>query len=137
MRTALIIEDDEFAMNVLSAGLKRCGFAVVRAWDAIRAREICREAKQALYLIVCDVKLPDLSGPAVMLETVQLQPSAPILFTSGTPLPGWSTGDLERLGELERRTRCVFLPKPFRISALVEAVHAALCGRNRRPLVAA
>jgi len=119
-------------MNVFAAGLKRCGFAVLKAWDAIRAREVCREARQALDLIVCDVKLPDLSGPAVMLETVELQPAAPILFTSGTPLDGWSAGDLENLAALQRRKHCVFLPKPFRISALVEAVHAALCGQTGR-----
>ena len=126
MRTALVIEDDEFAMKVFIAVLRRCGFRIARAANGIRAVEVCRRIRGALDLIICDVMLPGSSGPAVMMQASEVAPATPILFTSGTPLQGWSERDAEYLQALRSKTNCEFLPKPFRASRLVEAIQGLL-----------
>jgi CheY-like chemotaxis protein len=132
MRTALIIEDDEFAMKVFTAVLRRCGFHIVRAANGLRGLEICRKIRGALDLIICDVMLPGDSGPATMMEATEVVPETPILFTSGTPVQGWTQRDVEYLHALRSKIKCDFLAKPFHASRLVEAVQALL-GRSDRP----
>ncbi len=136
MRTTLIIEDDQFAMRVFAATLRRCGFEIARAANGVRALELCRKIRGAVDLIVCDVMLPGDSGPAVMMQLAEMLPATPILFTSGTPVEGWSEGDLQCFHALRKRTVCGFLSKPFRVSRLIEAVDALLGGPKLQGLAA-
>jgi DNA-binding response OmpR family regulator len=133
MRTALVIEDEEIAMRVFNAALRRAGFDVLQAGSGDEAFEACRAFDGQLEIIVCDVRLPRRSGTTVALELALLVPGVPILFTSGTPLEAWAAtefADLERLAQLSKYD---FLQKPFHISTLDSKISNLVSGIHQTP----
>jgi CheY-like chemotaxis protein len=146
MRTALVLEDDEFSMRVFDQVLRRKGLLTVPAHSGAEALTVARKRGWRFDLIVCDVRLPDATRTRVAVELSAAQPGVPILFSSGTPLEGWTVQELSDLALLPSGMFS-FLPKPFRAQDLISKVDELLEGSNagwrppnspaRQPYVAA
>ena len=69
-------------------------------------------------LVVSDVVMPTMDGPAMVREMRKKRPALPVLFMSGYAE--------EQLRQSINIDDVAFLPKPFSVAQLAEAVSAAL-----------
>ena len=76
------------------------------------------EGGQAFDLLVSDVMMPGLDGPATAREARRLRPDVPVLFMSG-----YAEEQLRKNIDLPN---VAFLPKPFSVQQLAEAVKGVL-----------
>jgi PAS domain S-box-containing protein len=111
--TVLLVEDEDSVRAIISAVLRRRGYNVVEAPGARVACEIFAQ-RSDIDLLLTDVVMPDMNGPALAQRLIGLRPELRVLFISGyadmlTP-PG---GDNPNVG---------FLSKPFQASALTARV---------------
>ena len=93
------------------------GFRVVAASTAAEARAFTRT--QTPDLIISDVMMPELEGPALITELKRDGVACPVLFTSGDPSFRVVDDSLQVPG-------ATFLPKPFSSRELIEAVYETL-----------
>jgi DNA-binding response OmpR family regulator len=56
----LIVDDDDFALNVLSSTLSRMGYTAVEAQDGQQAMEILRRGE--IRLVITDWDMPNMNG---------------------------------------------------------------------------
>ena len=115
--TILIIDDEPSILHVMETWLKHAGLAVHAASTAADARAFTKT--QTPTLIVSDVMMPELEGPALVKELKAAGVSCPVLFTSGDPSFRVVDDSLQVPG-------ATFLPKPFSSRELIDAVFETL-----------
>lgn len=115
--TVLIIDDEPSILHVMEAWLKTAGFNVVAANTAGEARAFT--GRQTPDLIISDVMMPELEGPALVTELKKGGVACPVLFTSGDPSFRVVDDSLQVPG-------ATFLPKPFSSRELIDAVFETL-----------
>jgi two-component system cell cycle sensor histidine kinase/response regulator CckA len=102
---------------VAERALDRQGYDVVTARDGEEALEIIADQSD-FDLILSDVVMPGMDGPAMAEEMRRSLPDIPILFMSGYAE--------EQLRESINIAQVHFLPKPFSVQQLGEAVRNIL-----------
>lgn len=115
--TILIIDDEPSILHVMEAWLTGAGFRVVAANTAADARAFTKS--QTPDLILSDVMMPELEGPALITELKKAGVACPVLFTSGDPSFRVVDDSLQVPG-------ATFLPKPFSSRELIDAVFETL-----------
>ena len=115
--TILIIDDEPSILHFMETWLKHAGFAVHAADTAQQARAFTKT--QTPTLIVSDVMMPELEGPALVKELKAAGVDCPVLFTSGDPSFRVVDDSLQVPG-------ATFLPKPFSSRELIDAVFETL-----------
>jgi PAS domain S-box-containing protein len=113
----LLVEDEEGVRRVARRTLEMHGYQVVEAPDGERAVEIAR-TNPSLGLLLTDVMMPGMVGPAVAAAVRAIIPGLPVLFMSG------HAEELAR-GELLDPS-VFFLAKPFTPARLAEKVREVL-----------
>ena len=118
----LLVEDEDAVRVIVSAVLRRSGYRVVEAASPRAAYETFERHGCDIDLLVSDVVMPEMSGPALAQRLVGLRPELRILFISGysditTPIDADSPN-------------VSFLRKPFQASALVARVQEMLARPN-------
>ena len=78
-RTILLIDDDELSRAVLGLYLADAGYQVMEAEDGTAALNCVRRHGTAISLVLCDLQMPGLHGPALLAA---MRP----LLTAGTPV---------------------------------------------------
>lgn len=115
--TVLVIDDEPNILAVMAAWLDKAGFAVQTASSAARAIELT--TRTVPDLIISDVMMPDLEGPALVTQLKSAGVACPVLFTSGDPSFRVVDDSLQVPG-------ATFLPKPFSSREFVDAVYETL-----------
>jgi len=115
--TVLLVEDEDAVRVIISAVLRRHGYRVLEASDPLRACEIF-EAHSHIDLLLTDVVMPAMNGPALAQRLIGIRPQLRVLFISGY------ADLLMPLGA--DNPNVSFLGKPFRASVLTERVRAML-----------
>ncbi len=64
-KTVLIIEDDNFLQGLEAKKLKKEGYEVLTASNAVEAFKVL-DAKQKIHLILLDILLPDVDGFGIL-----------------------------------------------------------------------
>lgn len=113
----LLVEDDAFIRMDTAEILQDLGYEVIEAESGERGVEILAAA--AIDIIVADVGLPGMSGPAFAAKARAAFPSVGIVFATGN----------SSLPEAARFTGSVLLTKPFSSTALDKAVKTAALQR--------
>jgi len=122
-KTVLLAEDDPEVRAVLVRILGRLGHRVLTAEGGQDALALAEQHDGSIALLVTDVLMPGLGGPAVFERLRVRWPELPVLFVSGH-----SAG--ERIpGE---DPRVAFLEKPFSPDDLRAKVGKLLAGRATR-----
>lgn len=116
--TLLLVEDDEQVRRLVCRALARCGYEVLVAGDSDQALAIAREHDGPIHLVVSDVVLPGIRGPALVTRIREIRPGARALFVSGYV-------EEELLGGV-RDSGITLLQKPFQTEELLAAVREEL-----------
>lgn len=115
----LVIDDEAAILDVMARTLRRKGYQVDTASDGTVA--LARLYRMNYDLILCDVRMPELSGPDLYRQVQQKDPlmAGRIIFTTGDILSPATRQFLEETG-------APHLAKPFELEQLVEKVRQAL-----------
>ncbi|MCA1749197.1 MAG: ATP-binding protein, partial [Parasphingopyxis sp.] len=114
----LVVEDEDMVRTVAERALTRQGYEVTVARDGEEGLEIVERAETAFDLILSDVVMPGMDGPAMGVKVREILPDVPILFMSG-----YAEEQLRKSIDIEQ---VHFLPKPFSVQQLAEAVQSIL-----------
>lgn len=112
--TILIVEDEDPVRMFARRALENKGYNVMEADSGEAALEILKEIDTRLDLLITDVVMPNMDGPALVTEARKDRPDLPVIFISGY------AEDMVRK-DLEAE-EFQFLPKPFTLKALAETV---------------
>lgn len=113
----LIVEDEPMVRAVAERALERQGYTVETASDGEEALALFAEGKN-YDLIVSDVVMPNMDGPTMARALRTQRPDMRILFMSGYAE--------EQLRASINLDKVAFLPKPFSVQQIAEAVRSAL-----------
>ena len=119
----LLVEDEDTVRAVAERALVRQGYEVTTASDGEDGLEALGRAISAgeeFDLVLSDVVMPSMDGPAMAREIRVLRPELPVLFMSG-----YAEEQLRRSIALDNVN---FLPKPFSVQQLAEAVRRTMAG---------
>src|SRR3546814_4151916 len=120
--TILLVEDEATVRAVAERALVRKGYRVVTAANGVEALERLAE-EDHIDLLISDVVMPEMDGPTLVAKTREERPDLPIVFMSG-----YAEEQLRRSLSVPGYA---FLPKPFSVQQLGEAVRDALA-RDRK-----
>lgn len=115
--TILLVEDEDMVRAVAERALTRHGYEVVTATNGEEGLEILKD-RTDIDMLVSDVVMPMMDGPTLGRHARELFPKMPLLFMSG-----YAEEQLRRSISLENVN---FLPKPFSVQQLAEAVRNTL-----------
>ncbi len=113
----LIVEDEDMVRAVAERALVRQGYVVETARDGEEGLALFAEGKK-YDLIVSDVVMPNMDGPAMARQLRSQYGSINILFMSGYAE--------EQLRQSINLDNVFFLPKPFSVQQIAEAVREAM-----------
>jgi PAS domain S-box-containing protein len=116
--TVLVVEDQAEVRQLMVETLTSAGFRVLGAAGGAEAVAVATGHAGPLPLLVTDVIMPEMNGPALAQRLAALRPELRVLFVSGY------TAQLPVLDVLGSKSR--FLAKPFAPAALVTTVRTML-----------
>jgi CheY-like chemotaxis protein len=110
----LVIEDEPALATAVAEGLTDSGFVVTRAADGEEG--LARLREQTFDVIVCDLRMPRLDGPAFYRAIAANSPALArrVIFVTGDVAGTEAERFLDESG-------CRWLPKPFRLADLLRA----------------
>jgi two-component system cell cycle sensor histidine kinase/response regulator CckA len=109
----LLVEDEDMVRAVAERALTRQGYTVVTAADGEEGLAVMREDPE-FDLVVTDVVMPTMDGPAMARAIREIAPDMPVLFMSG-----YAESQLRDEIDIERMH---FIPKPFSVAQIVAKV---------------
>jgi len=118
--TILLVEDEPMVRTVAERALTRHGYKVLTANNGEEALEIVDRGDE-IALLISDVVMPLMDGPTMVREARKTRPDLPILFMSG-----YAEEQLRKSIDI---ANVAFLPKPFSVQELAEAVRKALADK--------
>jgi CheY-like chemotaxis protein len=117
--TILVVEDEEAVRYLACRVLRENGYRVLEAGDPATALRIAKEQAQPVDLLVSDVVMPGMSGPALAERLIAGWPDLKVLYISG-----YAEEAIERQGVLPAGG--ALLEKPFTAEQLADRVCQAL-----------
>ena len=106
--------------TVAERALTRHGYKVLTANNGEEALEKLARDEEQIALVISDVVMPLMDGPTMVREARKTHPQVPILFMSG-----YAEEQLRKSIDI---ANVAFLPKPFSVQELAEAVRRVLDG---------
>ncbi len=119
--TILLVEDDELVRVLARDVLRGQGYTVIEARDGADAMGVAMEHRGPIHLMITDVVMPIMGGQEAAISLAPLHGDMKVLYMSG-----YSDDAIVRHGVLSPGTH--FLPKPFRVDALLRKVRDVLDG---------
>lgn len=115
--TVLLVEDEDMVRSVAERALARHGYDVITATNGEEGLLVLKD-RPDIDLLVSDVVMPMMDGPALGRHARALFPGMPIIFMSGYAE--------EQLRQSIALDNVEFLPKPFSFQKLAEVVRNAI-----------
>jgi CheY-like chemotaxis protein len=119
VKTALLIEDDEFVLKLLERVIGRLGYSVLLAHDGREAVELARTFKGDIDLALLDLGMPELGGAEAYPLLTKAQPAMKVIVCSGYELDEPAQAILDAGAS-------AFIQKPFQVSVLEAEINQAL-----------
>lgn len=118
-QTVLVVDDEQFIVELIADILEDEGFAVDRAYDGIQAERAI--AMSPPDLVIADVMMPRMDGLSLLRLIRERSDDTPVLLMSAVREP--LDADIP------------FLAKPFDVADLIDKVQG-LMDRNGSPVTA-
>ena len=115
--TVLIVEDEEAVRLIISAVLRRQGYTVIETSSPVKALELFERHIEEIDLLLTDVVMPVMNGPALAQRLVAIRPALRVLFISG--YTGLVSPEIHN-------PNVGFLSKPFQTAVLAARVREIL-----------
>ena len=115
----LLVEDEEAVRRGGKRMLETRGYTVHEAGSGIEALDIMEELGGAVDIVVSDVVMPEMDGPTLLRELRKSYPDLKFIFVSGYAEDAFARN-------LPAEAKFGFLPKPFSLKQLAEAVREML-----------
>jgi DNA-binding NtrC family response regulator len=113
----VLVVDDQDAVRAAVAGmLSARGFDTVMAGSGSEALE--RLKSEYFDVMVCDVRMPGMSGLEILSEALMVERGLPVLMLT-------AANDLETARDAMERGAMDYLTKPIEMDDLAQAVHSA------------
>ncbi len=113
--TILLVEDEEAVRAFGARALASRGYTVLEASSGLHALEVVDEVGGEIDLIVSDVVMPEMDGPTMFGELRKRGVKCKVIFVSGYAEDAFAKN-------LPAGEDFGFLPKPFSLKQLIEAV---------------
>jgi two-component system cell cycle sensor histidine kinase/response regulator CckA len=123
----LLVEDDSLVRSFSQRALREQGYQVIDTENAEAALELFKTLTPLPALLITDVILPGLHGPALAEVLRQQIPNLPVLFCSG-----YSEQLMSETGHLAPGAS--LLQKPYDAHTLVSRVKEILSKKNTRKI---
>jgi two-component system cell cycle sensor histidine kinase/response regulator CckA len=119
--TVLLVEDEDPVRLFAARALRGKGYTVLEARSGDAALELLTAEAPEIDLMVTDVMMPGIDGPTLIREVRKTRPGLPVVCVSG-----YSEDALrQRIADADS---VAFLPKPFSLKQLAQAVKVAAAG---------
>lgn len=119
--SVLLVEDEEQVRRVVLGALRRAGYQVLEARNALEALAMGEDLQTKIDLLLTDVVMPQLSGPELAKRLLARRPELRVLCMSG-----YTDDAVLRHGIL--RSEMAFLQKPLTPDTLLGKVREVLDG---------
>jgi two-component system cell cycle sensor histidine kinase/response regulator CckA len=114
--TILLVEDEDAVRNFGARALRSRGYTVIEAQSGLDALSQLEDHDlDDIDLVVSDVVMPEMDGPSLLRELRSRKPEIRVIFVSGYAEEAFRKN-------LPEGQQFDFLPKPFGLKQLVEAV---------------
>lgn len=122
-RSLLVVDDDVEVVDFLRESLTERGYAVTACTSPAEA--LARVHREVFDLVIADVEMPEMRGPELCAAILTERPQQLVLLIT-------AFGSIEMAVATVRAGACDFVPKPFKIEALVFAIERAFRDRTMR-----
>ena len=117
--TVLLVEDEDQVRDVARGILLRHGYTVLDARNAGEALLLCEQHEGRIDLLLSDVVMPKMSGPALAKRLTRERPEMKVLCMSG-----YTDDAAVRHGVIE--AELAYLQKPLTVDSLTRKVRSVL-----------
>jgi CheY-like chemotaxis protein len=129
MARILIVDDDNAVRTTITLLLERAGHSVVAARDG--SSGLAQFETGEFDLLFLDIFMPGMDGIETMRLVHQQRPRVPIIVISGNPILSDSGQMPDFLTMATKLGAVCSLQKPFKPTALIEAVNNSLGAAKR------
>jgi len=120
--TVLVVEDQDSVRALIVSTLMRAGYQVSAAASGAEALQLASSSSMPLHILLTDVVMPGMTGPALAEQLRRTWPNLRVLFTSGTL-------DHEKLTFLNE-LGTAFIQKPFLPQTLTRSLRDLLDNKS-------
>ena len=117
--TILVIDVEASICEIARQTLEAFGYTVLVAADGSEALALFADQRNRIDVVLTDMMMPVMNGPALIRAIQQLEPGIRIIGTSGV-------ADSSLVGESRREGMLKFLPKPYTAPALLKELQDVL-----------
>jgi two-component system cell cycle sensor histidine kinase/response regulator CckA len=121
--TVMLVEDEDPVRIFGARALRNKGYKVLEAKSGEAALELMGSTDETIDLLITDVVMPNMDGPALIREVREIHPDMKVIFISGY------TEDAFRQ-RLDSDSEIHFLPKPFSLKQLAGKVKEVISGET-------
>ncbi|WP_051293081.1 hybrid sensor histidine kinase/response regulator [Citrifermentans bremense] len=112
--TLLLVDDEEAVRCIASEMLQQLGFDLLTASDGRTAIELF-SANPGIGVVLLDLTMPQMDGERCLVELQKIRPDVKVVMSSGYT-------EYEVTQKLRGKQLAGFIQKPYKLSALVEAL---------------
>jgi CheY-like chemotaxis protein len=123
-RTVLVIDDEDYMLEVVRDCLAAQGHATFLAQSGAEGIELLRTHGDRIDLVILDLSMPGLGGVETLRRLREADPEVSVVLSSGF-------AEEEAVAQLRGMTLSGFLQKPYRMKDLVQAVDSVPFRRSR------
>ncbi len=113
----LVVDDEDYIRELVRHALENVGYEVNEAADGKTAQSMLRQ--HPYNVIITDLRLPGLTGEAILEEARALFPETVVIIMTGF-------GNIQSTVDAMRRGAYDYIPKPFQLEELVMRVGKGL-----------
>jgi PAS domain S-box-containing protein len=118
--TVLVVEDEMPVRELISSALQQHGYSVLQAGDGVEAMFVWQASGKPVDLLLTDIVMPNgVGGMELATWLSKKSQKTKVLYTSG-----YNTETIENADRLHEGIN--FLPKPFSVPKLIDAVQRCL-----------
>jgi len=114
-QSVLVVDDEASIREVAQSMLGRYGYEVILAEDGAQAVEIYEAQGKKIAVVITDMAMPVMDGPATILALRAMNPAVKIIVSSGHA----STGGMRH-----------FIPKPYTAEMLLTTLDEVINEKN-------
>ncbi len=117
--TILVVDDEEYVLEVVGEMLEAEGFIVLTAYDGQKGVDVFREHAEKIDLVLLDLTMPRMGGQEALMEMCRINSDIPVIVASGYP-------EEEASNRFKGQKPAGFINKPFRLQSLVDKITSVL-----------